>query len=385
MLSSRHQQSYKTGFPSAPAIFVAVIISILTAAVQSPCQTSDVESVLRRRMTAYWEAMQRGDYEVASNYIHPDSRKVFIFRTPKGPILRWRIEKLTFNADKTVCDTMSMVARPIPIADVKDVPDFPIENQWLLLPDGEWYLKIPWKEGENPLLQLYKGAEDANAPLVMKGDGPPAKTRLGGEEPGRLQPDPANPTILHRGEKAIFRYQYRNSGEIPLKIFSAHGDCHCTAVQQEHPVVPPGGSAFLEITVDTFGLPYGETQKLVSVKFSDTEKPETLAVRFTNKPNFVITPPLVDFGTIKKGSPVEKKVQILNESGQKVKFLAVLPYEPRLSLSYDKAEIGPGETLVITIRCDPSETGEFVDSPMLRTDLAAEPLLNVSIRGRIIS
>ncbi len=385
MLSSRHQKGHKTFFHSAPAIFVAVIISILTAAVQSPCQNPDVESVLRRRMTAYWEAMQRTDYETASNYIHPDSRKVFIFRTPKGPILRWRIEKLTFNADKTACDTISMVARPLPIVDVKDAPEFPINNEWVLLPDGEWYLKIPWKEGENPLLQLYKGAEDSKAPLVMKGDAPPAKTRLGGKEPGRLQPDPANPATLHRGEKAVFRYHYLNIGTIPIKIFSAQGDCHCTAVQQENSVVPPGGSGILEITVDTFGLPYGETEKLVSVKFSDAEKPETLAVRFTNKPNFVVTPAFVDFGTIKKGSPVEKKVQIVNESGQKVKFLAALQSDPRLTLSYNKAEIGPGEALVITVRCDPSETGEFIDSPMLRTDLAAEPLLNISIRGRIIS
>ena len=150
-------------------------------------------------------------------------------------------------------------------------------------------------------------------------------------------------------------------------------------------MVNPGGSGVLEVTVDTFGLPYGETQKLISVKFSDTDKPETLAVRFTNKPNFVVTPPLVDFGTIKKGSPVEKKVRVVNESGRKVKFLAALPSEPRLTISYDKAEIGPGEALIITIRCDPSETGEFIDSPMLRTDLAAEPLLNISIRGRIIS
>jgi hypothetical protein len=383
MFLSRQQRINK-GFNSAPAVFVALIIGILAPGVQSASQSPDLESVLRRRISAYWEAMQRNDYEAASNYVHPDSRKLFIFRTPKGPIVRWRIEKLTFNDDKTSCSAISMVARPLPIMDVKEVPDFPIDNQWVLNPDGEWYLKIPWKEGENPLLQLYKGAEVSNAPLVMKGDAPVAKTRLGGEEPGRLQPDPENPTNVHRGEKVVFRYHYRNSGEIPIKIFSAHGDCHCTSAQPENPIVPPGGSGVLEITVDTFGLPYGETQKLVSVKFSDAEKPENLTVRFNNKPNFVFTPPSVDFGTVKKGIPIEKKVQLVNESGQKVKFLAAIVAEPRLTLSYDKAEIGPGETLVVTIRCDPSETGEFIDSPMLRTDLAAEPLVNISIRGRII-
>jgi hypothetical protein len=384
MPSSRHQHTYKPGFHSAPAIFIAVIIGILAAAVQIPCQTPDVESVLRRRMTAYWEAMQREDYETASNYIHPDSRKVFIFRIAKGTILRWRIEKLTFNADKTVCDTITMMARPLPFAEVKEVPDFPVQNQWLLLPDGEWYMTIPLKEGENPLLQLFKAAEESKAPVAITGTAPPAKSQLGGKELGRLQPDPANPAIVHRGEKALFRYHYRNSGEIPIKIFSAYGDCHCTAVQQEHPVVPPGGSGVLEITVDTFGLPFGETQKLVSVKFSDLEKPEALVVKFDNKPNFVISPMSLDFGTIKKGSPVEKKVRILNESGRKVKFLDALQSDPRLTLSYDQPEVDPGAALVITVRCNPSEAGELMDSPMIRTDLAAEPLLNIMIRARII-
>jgi len=384
MPSSRYHNPYKPGFHSVPAIFVAVIIGILGAAVQIPCQTPDAESALRRRMTGYWEAMQRGDYETAANYVHPDSRKVFIYRTPRSTILGWQIEKLTFNADKTVCDTITKVARPLPITSVKEELGFPVENKWQLIADGEWYLSIPWKEGENPLLTLYKGAEESRAPVVMTGDAPPAKSRPGGEESGRLQPDPANPAVVHRGEKALFRYHYRNSGEIPIKIFSAYGDCHCTAVQQEHPVVPPGSSGVLEITVDTFGLPFGETQKLVSVKFSDSDKPETLVVKFNNKPNFVVSPMSVDFGVITKGSPVEKKVRIVNESGRKVTFLAALQSDPRLTLSYDKPEVEPGAALVITVRCNPSEAGELVDSPMIRTDLAAEPLLNIVIRARII-
>ncbi len=367
------------------AVSLAAIMGIWGGAVQSLSQTPDPETVVRQRMTAYWDAMQRNDYETASNYIHPDSRKLFIFRVPKATVVRWKIQSLKFNADKTVCDTVTIVGRPIPIPieGGGNVPDLPLDNQWVLASDGQWYLKLPWKDGENPLLDLYKAEDSASGKVVYPGEPPKVKSPLGGEVPSRLVPDPGNPQSIHSGERAIYRFHYKNDSTIPIKILSAHGDCHCTAVQQDNPVIPPGESGVLEITVDTFGLPFGLNRKMVSVQFSDMKDPVNLALQINAVPNFTISPPAVDFGVMLMGTPAEKKVRIVNNSGRIVKILSVLKAEPQLSVQPDKAEIGPGDALTVTLRCTPAEAGEIRDSPMLRTDLAAEPLINIPVRGVI--
>jgi hypothetical protein len=373
------------------ALLFGVIISISGGAVQGSSQTADPDTVLRQRMSAYWDAMQRNDYETASKYIHEESRNLFIYRVPKGPVVRWKIEQLKFNSEKTICETVTKVGRPmpIPIGNVApgDVPDFPIENQWVLAADGEWYLKLPWKEGENPMLQMFKGQDDANAKLSV-----PATTPVRGEIPRppatitvdareRFVPDAANPVALHLGEKGIYRFHYRNTGKIPIKIVSAHGDCHCTSVKQDNPEVLPGKSGALEIEVDSFGLPLGKVQKLVNVELSDTAGAMTLELRLNILPNFMVMPPFVDFGTIPRGSPVEKTVRIMNESGRKVKFLTAFKSEPQLTVTMDKAEVGPGESLIVTLRFTAAQAGEFRDRPMIRTDLQGEPLINISVRG----
>jgi hypothetical protein len=357
---------------------ITVIISIWGGAVQSSSQSFDVEKVVRQRVTAYWEAMERNDYETASAFVHPDSRKQFIYRVPKGQIISWRLDKLTFNEDKTTCDTMISVTRPIPFP-IDPPPAIPVQNRWVLAADGEWYFVIPWKEGENPFLEQFRNLAAATAKPPVSPE--PSKAAL--ELPERFVADPANPTVLHRGDPGTFRYHYRNAGSAPIKILSAGADCHCTSVQENYPEVPPGQSDTLEIRLDTFGLPLGSIEKMVTVVFSDLPKPLVIDLRVKNLPNFTLTPTGVDFGTVKLGSPTERTVQVVNESGRKVKFLSTFKAEPQLDVILDKSEVGPGETLTVTVRCNPVQAGEFMDSPMLRTDLAAEPVLNIPIRGKI--
>lgn len=392
MLSSRCHSRQTSKCSHMLSMLVAVIISIWSMAVQSSSQTPDVETILRQRMTAYWDAMQKGDYEAASDYIHPDSRKLFIFRVPKATILRWKIDKLAFNADKTVCDTVVAVGRPLPfLFEGQEIPDFPLENQWVLAPDGAWYLKLPWKADENPMLQLYKGVEDANGKMATTNSAipqlEPPKTAV---EPAmvaseRLVSDPRNPEELHMGEKGTFRFNYLNSGTAPIKITYAYSDCHCTGIAQNYPTIEPGQKGTLEITVDTFGLPLGPVTKQVMVGFSDLPKPVPLNLVIQTVPNFTVTPLAVDFSEIQIGAHVEKTVHIKNVSGRTVKFLPPFKSEPQVTVSLDKTDVAPNEVLTITFRCDAVVAGEFADLPMLRTDLAAEPMINIPLRGKIIS
>src|SRR5450759_4303871 len=89
-------------------ILVFAIIGVWAASVQGMSQTLNPEDHLRRRMSEYWDAMQKPDYDAAATYIHPDSRSVFA-RIPRGRVMKWKIKSLGCNEDHTVCNTVTAI------------------------------------------------------------------------------------------------------------------------------------------------------------------------------------------------------------------------------------------------------------------------------------
>jgi hypothetical protein len=372
MLSKGRYQGFRLA-----CIVAAAIIAISGHPVQSRSQGKDVESVVRERVTSYFEAWRRGDYEAASNYVHPDSRKIYVFRVPKvAPLTSYKIEKILFNSGKTVCEVTALVHRPHPLLP-ESSPPFVLENQWQLEPDGQWYLLLPLGTLEKQF-GAPVAAEFAKLAAESVG-GAPAAT------PSRFQPDPANPAQLHRGEKGIFKYSYSNTGKTPIKILSAYADCGCASVQGQFPLLAPAESATLEIVFDSFALPLGEIRKAVQVSFSDLNVPMAIEIKINNLPNFTFYPQSVAFGDLKLGSAAERTVLVVNESGRTVKFSAVSKTDPQVAVQLDKYQAGPGETVKVTVRVNPKAKGEILDILTLRVDLEAEPLITIPVGGRVIS
>jgi hypothetical protein len=342
----------------------------------------EAEERVRARLSGFWQAVQDADYEKAITFIHPDSRRTFN-KLPKTRVNQFKISSLKFNKDYTECDTTTMVSKPMP----EGVIDWPLQNHWVLQ-DGEWYLTVPWGENENPMFRVFK-EQRAVAELTKPSDSaapPPRPAKTGNiiamtEAMNRLRPDPSNPPVVHFGEKVTFRFSFSNEEKTPIRILSAHSDCHCTGVQSEYPEVPPGQSGILEVTLDTFGLPMGMIEKHVTVQFSDLSFPVDLPILVQNAPNYKVVPASVEFGDIKMGKPAEKSVRVINDSGRTVKILSRLKSDPRLELFLDKSSLTPGAEMTVLVRYDPASPGEFLDMLMLYTDLTAEPILNIPVRG----
>jgi hypothetical protein len=370
-----------------PASMLFVLVLSITAdyaGAQALAEAADQR--LRARISGFWQAMQDADYDKAMTFIDLDSRRAFN-KLPKSRVSSFKIDKLTFDRDFTECATVTVVSKPMPAFGA--VFDWPVQNQWILH-DGEWYLKVPWGENENPMLLAFK-QQRSMAELTKAAESPepepqPAKTATVlalAEASQRLVPDPANPTVAHFGEKVLFHYNFQNKTDKPIRIVSAYSDCHCTGVQSEYPEVPPGGNGSLEAILDSFGLPIGNIEKQISVQFSDLSFPLVVLLKVKNVPNFTIAPAAVEFGVIARGIRVEKSVRLVNESGKTVKIISKLKSDPRLEFSIDKGSLAPGEALTIQLRYDPATPGEFMDGLMLETDLPAEPLVSIPIRGTV--
>jgi hypothetical protein len=369
-------------------MLAALIISIRGGPVQCSSQSPDAEAAVRKRIATYWDALQKPDLEAAAACVSSESRPEFISLMRKSVLAYWKIKSLKFNEDSTICDAVIQAGRPFGFMGITDILDWEVPNQWVLAADGEWYLKLPIPKNVNPMLEAFRNQQESGSKFVAL-ELPPGAAKAEGKPnvplatPRSFVSDPGNPTVLHRGETGTFRFRYNNAGTAAIRIVEAKSDCSCASMASNHPEVSPGRNGTLEVTVDTFGLPLGMVQKKVTVQFNDQPDPILIDLRLDNRPNFEITPAAVDFGRIPVGKAVEKTVQIVNRSGRKIKVLSVNKLEPQVTVTMDKQELAPGETLVVTLRCDPVTVGDISDSPMIRTDLQAEPLINIPIRGKI--
>lgn len=66
------------------------------------------------------------------------------------------------------------------------------------------------------------------------------------------------------GETPVFRYNFKNTGTVPLKIQSAKGSCGCTTPEWTRDPVPPGGDGYVEAKFDSKGRS-GQNSKHVTV------------------------------------------------------------------------------------------------------------------------
>ncbi len=63
-----------------------------------------------------------------------------------------------------------------------------------------------------------------------------------------------------QGEIIKARFEIKNTGKVPLKIFEVKPSCGCTVADFSKEAVEPGGKAWVEAVVDTKGMTGGITK-----------------------------------------------------------------------------------------------------------------------------
>jgi len=76
---------------------------------------------------------------------------------------------------------------------------------------------------------------------------------------------------IREGEKVTYRFKFKNTGKVPLKITDVKPSCGCTASDYTKEPVAPGGEGYVEVVFDSQGRT-GTQQKTVTV-FANTEPP----------------------------------------------------------------------------------------------------------------
>jgi len=105
---------------------------------------------------------------------------------------------------------------------------------------------------------------------------------------------------VHRTEFEIF-----NRGTAPLIVRSVKTECACTqgSLPEDRNVILPGDSTMMDIVLNPYRMPSFESTKTLTIATNDPNRPlVNLPVSATVEPEFMLEPPTVDFGEVRKGA-----------------------------------------------------------------------------------
>ncbi len=171
-----------------------------------------------------------------------------------------------------------------------------------------------------------------------------------------------------QGDKVRHGFTFTNTGDMPLLVEKVRSSCGCTAVLVSAKNLEPGASGELMTLFDSTRF-RGEVAKTVYLYTNDPLAPVTqLVVKGEVLELFTLLPRQVQFGPVKPGETVEKRVTLTNLTGADVTFSPVRVTTPELRAKMPRQLLtGESTEVHVFLKLKPGQT-RFSGYVMLETE-----------------
>lgn len=165
-------------------------------------------------------------------------------------------------------------------------------------------------------------------------------------------------------------FEFVNEGDETLIIKNIMPDCACTAHQLQKKEYEPGEKGVIPVKFISQGIK-GRVMKKIIVASNDKEEPFIHlkiegVLKLTNYATAVFSPGRVDFGEVKNGEPVSRKITLKNTGTINLKVIDIL-HAPESYLIFGKTVIPPGQETEIEIVLKPEQVGTYLKFIKIRT------------------
>jgi hypothetical protein len=152
--------------------------------------------------------------------------------------------------------------------------------------------------------------------------------------------------------------QFRNSGDLPLKIKRVQTSCGCTAAELSKLEYQPGESGQIEIQFNTKGFS-GVVRKYVTIYLEEgTPSSSRIVLQANVKTNIVIEPRYLDLQNIDmKSQDNDRSFLLTNNFNEPLVIKEILTNIQNLEISYKQNTLNPGATEEITVKYKPQKVG----------------------------
>ena len=171
------------------------------------------------------------------------------------------------------------------------------------------------------------------------------------------------PQVIDMGkvaEDSIVRsvIQFRNSGELPLKILRVQTSCGCTAAELKQLEYQTGETGEIEVQFNTKGFS-GVVRKYVTIFLEEGTPTSSRVVLQANiKTNIEIKPAYLDFQNIEMESKENgRSLLVTNNFSDPLVIKEILTNIKNLEISYKQITLNPGASEEIKITYTPMREG----------------------------
>jgi len=206
--------------------------------------------------------------------------------------------------------------------------------------------------------------------------------------------------VIANNTTAEARLPVFNVGKAPLRLGNVHSTCACTQgiIPFGQDTIPPGGEGYILVKANPARIPGFDSHKTLIIMSNDPKKPSLeVTVHLKIDPEFSLTPPEADFGTVAKGQTPEIAFSLKSLSKEPVEITDVSEHtgdakeaKPEMLLfSFQKQPENewttPGQPEYrITARLAPHvPPGPFEQRFAIHTNIKRMPVMLCTAKGKI--
>ena len=186
---------------------------------------------------------------------------------------------------------------------------------------------------------------------------------------------------MYSGAKKKAKLILRNIGNDTLHIYSVQPECGCTAVKKPKPFLLPGQSDVVELEFNSTRY-FGKVEKHVTVNTNDPTS-QYVSVKLLIDVREILHPMngsyMLWMNNAIIGKPVTQTMTLKNVSGQPLKILRDSISSSIISVSLNKLNLLPDDTLTVQVSANASRLGYFNEHFDIITDHKVQPSTEVQV------
>ena len=187
-----------------------------------------------------------------------------------------------------------------------------------------------------------------------------------------------------QGAEITHTFRFQNAGDELLEISRLRSSCGCTAALLTTRKLAPGSIGELQLTFNSQGF-RGAVQKKVTFETND---PKHSAVTFTLrgkvKAELFLQPKRINWGVVKKDTPLRADLEIINESTQTITLQTPEVTSAGIVAELSSLIIAPGERAQLKISAEfPPGKKRLAGYVLISSDLPNLSQLKVPVSARL--
>lgn len=191
--------------------------------------------------------------------------------------------------------------------------------------------------------------------------------------------------VIATGAEATYRFKITNKHKQQVHIANVRTTCGCTAARPSRDLLESGESAYIEVSMNTRKFKHQKDSNLI-VEFDAPQYAEVrLPISAYIRTDVVLTPGVINFGAVVKGSASNKTINIAYAGRPDWKINKVVSHNPNMTAKVVEKARTSGRVdyeLVVDLK-EGAPIGDLRDQLVLITDDENHPHVPVLIEGRV--